>query len=1296
MKSLNISQKLVLSLIIISLLPYAVISYVNYSAEANAIEKTVMDDLSALAEAKKTHITTVVNFRKEQVGEIASTNFMQQIEERNAAYITTNLLRVKKEIPEFFEISALDPNGMVLASTESGLIGTDYSEDDLFIKAREKLYLGNINYYDNKTGYIISAPVLNRSTGKFIGVVAVRVYPRFIYDVTSDYTGLGKTGEALLVQKRDDEVVFLNPLRKNSSAPMTLHYSVNSSLARPSVLAVNGENGTVQALDYNGDEVFAAYTYIPSGEWGLVVKIDSREALIPAAKFKERSIALGLFYFVVIAILAYFLGRRFTDPLIRLSNASRKVAKGYLTVSIEPESRDEIGELAQSFNVMVQKLKEVYEGLDQKVKERTRDLNWRNLELSALIKTNQSISSGLDLKKVLEIAVREAVRIVNVSYCSIILVEEGKEQGTVVSEYSPGDELKPATGEILYLNDYPIVNKAYREKQYIMVPDTQKEELSPKEKEMADRLNIRSILIVPLVLGDKSLGTMQLSSLGDVKEFSEGEIGICRAIANQVAIAIENTRLYEEEQKAKKLSDALNNINTAINSTLDIDEILERITVESGRVLATEATGILMREGSYWVVRYLYGLPEEMIGMKFTDEEVSHIALAAHTKKPVAINDAYRDDRINPEIVDKFGVKSVLIVPMIVREEVIGVIGFNYHSASFDFTEAQIDFAGKLAASVSLAIENAHLYSELKRHDRTLETLFEIDRVVSRYLDIDEMLKEAIVKTIEVTSSDAGWIYLLEEDGETLSLKTHTGISTELAEAASKLKVGQGVSGLAVRSKEPVTLDIENYPHPELLPLMKKDSITSLAGIPLISKGKVVGAMILSNRKHRIFSKDDIDVLSSIGSQIGVAVENARLYSQLKHHDKTLETLFEIDRVVSQSLDLGEIFKESLAKTIQVTSACSGAIYLLEEDGKMLKLKTSTGISPNFQRAVSEIKVGEGIAGSAVQAKRPLYTDIDHYPSRDLLPYLEKEGIFSVVGVPLMAKGSVVGAMNLANCKRRDFSKEDIDLLSSIGGQIGVAVENARLYQEAMGAYKKLQEAYNELKSLDRMKSEFLSNVSHELKTPLVSIRGYSELIYDRKLGEISQVQNKAIEAIIRNSDRLTRLIDGLLFLSIQQIGKPDIKMKPRPRSVDEIITASIADMKVQAERKNITMIKDVPSGLMVTGDRDRLTEVFLNLIDNAIKFSHTEGKITIRAWEEEGSVRITVADTGIGIPEEVIPFLFQRFYQADASITRKYGGTGLGLYICKSIIDAHKGEIWIESKVGEGTTVHVRLPGTA
>lgn len=240
-------------------------------------------------------------------------------------------------------------------------------------------------------------------------------------------------------------------------------------------------------------------------------------------------------------------------------------------------------------------------------------------------------------------------------------------------------------------------------------------------------------------------------------------------------------------------------------------------------------------------------------------------------------------------------------------------------------------------------------------------------------------------------------------------------------------------------------------------------------------------------------------------------------------------------------------------------------------------------------------------------------------------------------------------------------------------------------------AYKKLQKAYEELQTLDKMKDEFISNVSHELKTPLVSIKGYGELLYDEKLDGLSDRQKKSLEAIIRNADRLTRLIDSILFISRLQAGK--IEFHFEPLDLNEMVQICAGDFKSMMGRKHITFEKDIPKISNVLGDKDRFIEVITNLLDNAVKFTSQGGKISIKAWDEAPNVHLIVSDNGIGIPADIIPKLFTRFYQVDASTARKYGGTGLGLYITKNIIDAFKGKIWIESEVGKGTTVHILLP---
>jgi PAS domain S-box-containing protein len=238
-----------------------------------------------------------------------------------------------------------------------------------------------------------------------------------------------------------------------------------------------------------------------------------------------------------------------------------------------------------------------------------------------------------------------------------------------------------------------------------------------------------------------------------------------------------------------------------------------------------------------------------------------------------------------------------------------------------------------------------------------------------------------------------------------------------------------------------------------------------------------------------------------------------------------------------------------------------------------------------------------------------------------------------------------------------------------------------------------LAKANEELKSLDRMKDEFISNLRHELKTPLIPIKGYSELMYEGAMGELTQKQKDAVEKMMFSSERLRRLIDSLLYVSITESG--NLEYTFLPLRISEVIDSALHDRDPEIKRKKHVVEKTIPSDIpLINGDLDYLEEVFINIIDNSIKFMHDDGKITITGvLQEDNKIHIKMADEGIGISEENLPNIFNRFYQVDGSSTRKYGGNGLGLYICKKIIEAHSGSIWAESKEGSGTTIHILLP---
>ena len=243
-----------------------------------------------------------------------------------------------------------------------------------------------------------------------------------------------------------------------------------------------------------------------------------------------------------------------------------------------------------------------------------------------------------------------------------------------------------------------------------------------------------------------------------------------------------------------------------------------------------------------------------------------------------------------------------------------------------------------------------------------------------------------------------------------------------------------------------------------------------------------------------------------------------------------------------------------------------------------------------------------------------------------------------------------------------------------------------------IGLFTLIQDV-NRKKHMARLRADFVSNVTHELKTPLVSIEGYSELLSDGTLGKLNEQQKKAVDTVMRNAKRLERLIDSILYLSIEEAGRMQYTFKPL--QIADVIDKSVLDMLPQIKKHNLNIKKEVQDNLpLVQADEDKIMQVLINLIGNSIKFTPS-GEIVVKAYvsEDGDNLHIEVNDTGVGITKEHINNLFERFYQGDASTNRKYGGTGLGLHISKLIVEAHHGKMWAESEKGAGTTIHFTLP---
>ena len=305
-------------------------------------------------------------------------------------------------------------------------------------------------------------------------------------------------------------------------------------------------------------------------------------------------------------------------------------------------------------------------------------------------------------------------------------------------------------------------------------------------------------------------------------------------------------------------------------------------------------------------------------------------------------------------------------------------------------------------------------------------------------------------------------------------------------------------------------------------------------------------------------------------------------------------------------------------------------------------------------------------------------------------PILPKEGLKGVF---------FVGTENIDTA----LTEGDEESITIVSNQIGQALDNARLYEKRWQAQQELEKkveertreltnAFEEVKKVSKHKSDFISSVSHELRTPLTSIKGYAAILIAEKLGQLPSEVKERLEKINRHSDELVHMVNDLLDIARIESGK-DI-MKVSEQDLKDIISSASDLILIQCKNKNIELIQDIPKGLpLIMVDRSQIERVFINLLGNAVKFTPEKGKITIKAHKEDGFVQIDIKDAGIGIPPEALSKIFDEFYRVDNPVNQEVKGTGLGLSLVKNIVKAHKGKIWVESKLGQGSTFSFTLP---
>jgi PAS domain S-box-containing protein len=522
---------------------------------------------------------------------------------------------------------------------------------------------------------------------------------------------------------------------------------------------------------------------------------------------------------------------------------------------------------------------------------------------------------------------------------------------------------------------------------------------------------------------------------------------------------------------------------------------------------------------------------------------------------------------------------------------------------------------------------------------RELSALLAIAETATRSLDTEKILNDTLDKSLEILRFDAGYIRILEPGTNNLLVRAARGlVSPEyLSSIVSIEPQRRNAARIIFETQEPyVSPDIRQDPIFKNR-TMEKAGLISAIWIPVLSKSRVLGVMVVGSRRLHKFFQREINLLKAFGSQLGMALENALLYDEVTRGKAYIENLVEnaADLIITTDLD----------DRILTWNRGAEVLFGYNKD-EVIGKHLSILLPPERVHELAEMRAKVEISGALrdieVRSKRKdgvmIYLSLSVSPIRDI-------------------EGRIIGFLRVA----KDITEK-------------------KRYERR-------------LKELDKMKSDFVSNVSHELRTPLTAIKGSVDNMLDGLTGSLNEKQVRYLARIKSNTDRLSRLINDLLDLSRIESGRVEVRPTIVPlaalaEEVAEHLRALAAEKMIQIE------VQSPDRGLTVWADRDKVTQILMNLIGNAVKFTPQEGKVTV-AMEKNGieDVRISVADTGPGILPEETNKIFVKFYQVANIEKQRPKGSGMGLAISKALVEMHGGKIWVESELGRGSTFYFTLP---
>ncbi len=481
--------------------------------------------------------------------------------------------------------------------------------------------------------------------------------------------------------------------------------------------------------------------------------------------------------------------------------------------------------------------------------------------------------------------------------------------------------------------------------------------------------------------------------------------------------------------------------------------------------------------------------------------------------------------------------------------------------------------------------------------------------------------------------------------------------------------------------------------------VQERFGVRTMLATPLLREGVPIGVIVIRRQHVQPFSEKQIALLKTFADQAVIAIENVRLFNEIQERTRQLarsveelKALGEVSQAVSSTLDIETVLTTIVTHAVQLSGTHGGVVYEYDDVTQQFHLRVAHSIEEEMVKALqaAPIRLGEGAVGQAAANRAPVQIpdtmDEQGYAVTRFRPILVRLGYRSLLAVPLLREEKIIGGLVVLRRESGNFSTEVVNLFQTFATQSVLAIQNARLFRE-------IEEKSLLLETANRHKSQFLANVSHELRTPLNAIIGFTRVVLRRTERLLPELQKENLQKVLISSEHLLNLINGLLDLAKIEAGRMEIFVESF--KLDEVIHVATSTVEPMLKDGRVRLIREIaPDIPPLKSDRDKLKQIILNLLSNAAKFTE-KGEIKVSAWQENGSLKLVVSDTGIGMKKEALDYIFEEFRQVDMSTTRRYGGTGLGLAIVKRLANLLGGDIEVESEVGKGSTFTITIPLT-